>query len=72
MACRAAETVESPSTLGDSWIADLQVSRVSSSCRGCALAVVTHDPALTPVQVSQKLAVHPEIAQATIEAYQCG
>ena len=66
------EAVESPSSTGEARIPDLHGWRVGKSSFACALTVVTHDPTLTPGQVRQQLAVHREIAHATIEGQRCG
>jgi cation diffusion facilitator family transporter len=66
------EAVESPASKGQTRIADLHVWRVGKGFFACALTVVTHDTSLTPGQVRQQLAVHREIAHATIEVQQCG
>ncbi|HXX84106.1 MAG TPA: CDF family Co(II)/Ni(II) efflux transporter DmeF [Casimicrobiaceae bacterium] len=64
--------VESPYFEGETRIADLHVWRVGKSSYACALTVVTHDRKLTPTQIRQRLAVHPEVAHATIEVHACG
>lgn len=52
-------------------ITDLHVWRVGRASYSCALSVVTHDAHLTPGQVREWLAVHEEIAHATIEIHRC-
>jgi len=66
------EMVESPSSTGETRIADLHVWRVGKGSFACALTVVTHDPTLTPGNVRQQLAANREIAHATIEFQRCG
>jgi cation diffusion facilitator family transporter len=66
------EAVESPSSTGETRIADLHVWRVGKSSFACALTVVTHDSTLTPGRLRQQLAAHHEVAHATIEVQQCG
>jgi cation diffusion facilitator family transporter len=55
----------------DTRIADLHVWRVGKNAYACALAVVTHDPTITPKQLRQRLAIHEEIAHSTIEVHIC-
>jgi cation diffusion facilitator family transporter len=64
--------VETPSSIGETRIADLHVWRVGKSSFACALTVVTHDLTLTPARVRQQLAAHHEIVHATIEVQRCG
>jgi len=52
-------------------LADLHVWRVGRASYSCALSVVTHDAHLTAGQVREWLAVHEEIAHATIEIHVC-
>jgi cation diffusion facilitator family transporter len=66
------DAVESPDAEGETRVADLHVWRVGKSCFACALTVVTHDAAVTPARLRQRLAAHPEIAHATIEVHRCG
>jgi len=37
----------------------------------CAITVVTHDLALTPDVVRERLSVHEEIVRSTIEIHHC-
>jgi cation diffusion facilitator family transporter len=66
------EAVETGSADGDTHIADLHVWRVGKGAYACAVSLVTHDPALTAERVRERLAVHEEIAHATVEIHQCG
>lgn len=50
-------------------IADLHVWRVGKNVYACAMTVVTHDAALTPDAVRQRLSVHAEIVHSTIEIH---
>lgn len=50
-------------------IADLHVWRVGKNVYACAMTVVTHDTALTPDAVRQRLSVHGEIVHSTIEIH---
>jgi Co/Zn/Cd efflux system component len=63
------EVVETGHRGGDTRIADLHVWRVGQQAYACALTVVTHDRALTPDVVRQRLSVHEEIVHATIEVH---
>lgn len=65
------EVVETGPQDGDTRIADLHVWRVGQQAYACALTVVTHDRALTPDVVRQRLSVHEEIVHATIEVHWC-
>lgn len=65
------EVVESGPEAGDTRIADLHVWRVGKEAYSCAIAVVTHDRALTPEGVRARLAVHEEIVHSTIEIHHC-
>ena len=53
-------------------ITDLHVWRVGRQAYACAMSLVTHDAALTPDAVRQRLAVHEEIVHVTVEIAQCG
>ena len=50
---------------------DLHVWRVGNGAYACALSLLTHDAELTPLQVREALAVHPEIVHATVEIHRC-
>ena len=52
-------------------ITDLHLWRVGQGLFSCALTVVTHDAALTPEGIRQRLAVHEEIVHSTIEVHRC-
>jgi cation diffusion facilitator family transporter len=52
-------------------ISDLHVWRVGKAAYSCAISVVTHDPALTPAQLRERLAIHEEIVHTTIEIQLC-
>jgi cation diffusion facilitator family transporter len=56
---------------GDTHITDLHVWRVGKGAYSCALSVLTHDPALTPAQIRERLSVHEEIVHTTIEIQLC-
>ncbi|MDR7272863.1 cation diffusion facilitator family transporter [Pelomonas saccharophila] len=56
---------------GETELTDLHVWRVGRASYACALSLVTHDAHLTPGQVRDWLAVHEEIAHATIEIHRC-
>ncbi len=65
------EVVAERGAAGEAAIADLHVWRVGRGAYACALTLVTHDEQLTPTQVREWLAVHEEIAHATIEIHRC-
>jgi len=65
------EAVESDRGAGDTRITDLHVWRVGKGAFSCALSVLTHDPALTPARIRERLAVHEEIVHTTIEVQLC-
>ena len=65
------EVVESGDHPGDTRVTDLHVWRVGKEVYSCALTLVTHDTALTPDTVRQRLAVHEEIVHSTIEIHYC-
>ena len=50
---------------------DLRAWRVGKRAYACAVSLVTHNVMLTHSQVRQRLAVHSEIAHATIEIQVC-
>jgi Co/Zn/Cd efflux system component len=56
---------------GETQITDLHVWRVGRNVYACAMSLLTHDGALTPARVRERLAVHGEIVHATIEIHQC-
>ena len=57
--------------VSDTLVSDLHVWRVGRSSYSCALAVVTHDHALTPEVVRDWFAQHEEIVHSTIEVRVC-
>jgi cation diffusion facilitator family transporter len=65
------EVVETGAEAGDTRIADLHVWRVGKRVYSCAMTLVTHDLALTPDVVRERLAVHEEIVHSTIEIHFC-
>ena len=65
------EVVEADADPGDTRITDLHVWRVGKKVYSCAMTVVTHDPALTPDVLRNRLSVHEEIVHATIEIHHC-
>jgi cation diffusion facilitator family transporter len=64
-------TVETGPGAGDTRITDLHVWRVGKRSYSCALSLLTHDAALTPMHVRKQLAQHKEIVHTTIEIHQC-
>jgi cation diffusion facilitator family transporter len=65
------QVVETGHDDGATRIADLHVWRVGKESYACALSLVTHDPALTPHRVRQRLGVHDEIVHVTVEIHRC-
>ena len=65
------EVVETGPDAGDARITELHVWRVGKQVYSCALTVVTHDSALTPDVVRERLSVHEEIVHSTIEIHHC-
>jgi cation diffusion facilitator family transporter len=65
------EVIAERGAASETLIADLHVWRVGRATYACALSLVTHDAQLTPTQVREWLAVHEEIAHATIEIHRC-
>ncbi len=56
---------------GQTELTDLHVWRVGTGAYACALSLLTHDQALTPLQIRDALAVHEEIVHATVEIHRC-
>jgi cation diffusion facilitator family transporter len=52
-------------------ITDLHVWRVGNGAYACAVSLLTHDAALTPLAVRQALAIHEEIVHVTVEIHRC-
>lgn len=52
-------------------ITDLHVWRVGNGAYACAISLLTHDPALTPLAVREALAIHEEIVHVTVEIHRC-
>ena len=65
------DAVETGPEAGETRIADLHVWRVGKRSYACALSVVTHDETLSANRVREQLAVHEEIAHATVEIHWC-
>lgn len=65
------EVVETGADAGDTRITDLHVWRVGKRVYSCAMTPVTHDAALTPKNVRNRLSVHEEIVHSTIEINHC-
>jgi cation diffusion facilitator family transporter len=65
------QVVETGPAAGDTRITDLHVWRVGKKAYCCAMTVVTHDAALTPDVVRERLSVHEEIVHSTIEIHLC-
>ena len=52
-------------------LTDLHVWRVGKRAYAVALAVVTHDPKLTPEQLRKALQIHEELVHVTVEVNLC-
>jgi len=65
------DALESPSVEDGLRVTDLHVWRVGRQSFAAALTVVTHDATLTATRVREMLAVHQEVAHATIEIQRC-
>jgi cation diffusion facilitator family transporter len=65
------EVIDELQSPGETKLVDLHVWRVGKRVYSCALAVVTHDPDLTPELIRQRLSVHEEIVHTTIEIKRC-
>ena len=65
------QAVETGPDAGETHIADLHVWRVGRRSYACAITLATHDPGLTADRVRDRLAVHEEIAHATVEIHRC-
>lgn len=63
------DVVEGGSHADQTRITDLHVWRVGSNVYSCAITVVTHDAALTPETLRERLSVHEEIVHSTIEIH---
>lgn len=56
---------------GNTQITDLHVWRVGSGAYACAISLLTHDAALTPLQIREALGIHEEIVHVTVEIHLC-
>ena len=65
------EVVESGPQAGDTRITDLHVWRVGNGAYACAISLLTHDAALTPLQIREALGIHEEIVHVTVEIHRC-
>lgn len=65
------DVVETGSEQEETRITDLHVWRVGKQVYSCAMTVVTHNRALTPDAVRERLSVHEEIVHSTIEVHYC-
>lgn len=52
-------------------LTDLHVWRVGNGAYACAVSLLAHDPALTPLAVREALAIHEEIVHVTVEIHRC-
>lgn len=65
------EVIEQLPQAGSTQLTDLHVWRVGNGAYACALSLLTHDQALTPLQVRSALGRHEEIVHATVEIHRC-
>ena len=56
---------------GNTQITDLHVWRVGNGAYACAISLLTHDPAMTPLQIREALGIHEEIVHVTVEIHLC-
>ncbi|MBP5987430.1 MAG: CDF family Co(II)/Ni(II) efflux transporter DmeF [Azonexus sp.] len=56
---------------GQTQLTDLHVWRIGNGAYACALSLLTHDTALTPLDIREALSVHEEIVHATVEIHRC-
>lgn len=56
---------------GQTQLTDLHVWRIGNGAYACALSLLTHDTALTPLDIRAALSVHEEIVHATVEIHRC-
>ena len=52
-------------------LTDLHVWRVGNGTYACAVSLLSHSSALTPLAVRQALAIHEEIVHVTVEIHHC-
>ena len=45
--------------------------RVGNGAYACAISLLTHDAALTPLQIREALGIHEEIVHVTVEIHRC-
>lgn len=65
------EVIASLPAAGDTQITDLHVWRVGNGAYACAISLLTHDAALTPLQIREALGIHEEIVHVTVEIHRC-
>lgn len=65
------EALETGPEAGETRVVDLHVWRVGRKAYACAISLITHDGMLTPQHVRGLLAIHEEIAHATVEIQRC-
>lgn len=65
------EAVEAGGKASETLVTDLHVWRVGKGAYACALAVVSHDPTLTPAGVREWIAIHREVVHVTAEVNHC-
>ena len=65
------EVIAALPAAGDTQITDLHVWRVGNGAYACAISLLTHDAALTPLQIREALGIHEEIVHVTVEIHRC-
>lgn len=65
------EVIAALPAAGQTELTDLHVWRVGNGAYACALSLLTHDAALTPLQIREQLGIHEEIVHATVEIHLC-
>jgi len=65
------EVIAALPATGQTTLTDLHVWRVGGDSYACALSLLTHDGALTPLHIREQLGIHEEIVHATVEIHFC-
>jgi cation diffusion facilitator family transporter len=65
------EVIDTLPQSGATQITDLHVWRVGNGAYACSLSLLTHDPALTPLDIRRALSVHAELVHITTEIHLC-
>ncbi len=65
------EVIAALPTAGHTALTDLHVWRVGNGAYACAISLLTHDAALTSLDIRRALAIHGEIVHVTSEIHLC-